>query len=179
MRSLPIQGVMQLTSKRALVGLVALMLVVPTAACGAGGNGLVNAKATYTCLTKRREYRPLGWSSYGHKEQLAFQMPPFRLARFRGKLPYYDIRGVSGWDMTVQFSGVPRYDLEFLNLTVFATASGAQATYRQVLARTDPTLISNAKKNYLVERNVLIDWAVPDGPPKQVRSIILGCLRTR
>ncbi len=61
-------------------------------------------------------------------------------------------------------------------LAVFETTRKAQKWHRSWFALIPRSTRADARRVYQLYRNVFIDWTAP--PPKPVRSIILGCLRT-
>jgi hypothetical protein len=50
-----------------------------------------------------------------------------------------------------------------------------------VLSKVDPSVLNFFKANTKLIGNIFIEWGTenPKGPPARVRSIVLGCSRTR
>ena len=187
-----------MTLKRSLVSLVGLMLVLSASACGAtdGSQGPYDATATYKCLKKRPELRPFGWEPGLSKGPLPASgitlelFPPKPLRFTRAFVPDLRIRGRgAGWEFSVQFEGPRQYgEPNIAETLIFDSREAAAKTYQDFFLGWTrrglrPFVIAGLKKEFVLERNAIIDflWVlpVPVKTPKQYRSIILGCLRTR
>jgi hypothetical protein len=167
-------------------------LVLALSACGGSGTKLYDAKATYACLRNRPEYRPIASFSWYPGEPgvrippvLAYYMatPPPRGARYAGNWPFRGPNVGASWGFGVvpvrpPDSGGPVFPAT--RIAVFDEAKSARAAYQASLRRAlgQPRLLATARKLAEIHRNVLLDWDYLGVRKQQIRSIVLGCLRT-
>ena len=151
--------------------LLGLVLVAPVSQ--ASGIRLYDAKTTYRCLRNKPEYRA---DPSLQPTKLEFQVDePHRIVRKH--LPFSNITPGPGWDFFITFEGRPSLNhgsgFEMVNVWVFDRMHDASAFWVEELP-------GWTGKPLTLSRNVFINWGSGiDSPPKQVSSILLGCLRTR
>ena len=176
---------MRIAWQRFLLACVAGLLVAGTAsACGGGSSRLYDANATFTCLQKRPEYRSPSFSWYpgepGVTPPPAFAftlLAPRPGFRNQANFPFKGSNVGPSW--TFALTPVRGSAFAPARLVIFDQIDSAGATYRMAIRLADPALLAGARKENEVIHNVFLDWSTPDGPTKQVRALILGCLRSR
>jgi hypothetical protein len=178
----------QVDPKRALVALVGLMLIASASACGTSKNGsrLYDAKATYKCLTARPDY--LLTRRYAESNGRAPDPPRlgYDVSGTPQKKPYeayytFKVGPVSSFDMEMYAN-----DLQSASLLFFDKPGQAAllerlllAEYRSLVEKYGPQQAKPAPQ-YALKRNIFIDTTpTPFAKTGPVRSIILGCLRSR
>jgi hypothetical protein len=167
---------------RVLAALLLTILATATAASASSSTQNYDAGRSHDCFAKSSDYVPLNW--YPGKPGARQPGRPFQLLdggyrtgyTFHGRLPYFGTTIGSGHHYAVSFMATP-----IVTLVFFETVAQAHAMYHQLLSKvTDSVALKAAKADTKLVRNVFIEWGIDGlkGPPKQVRSIILGCLRT-
>ena len=172
---------MRVASQRFLLaGLVGLILA-PVAAFGGSSVRLYDANATYLCLRKLPEYRPSSYSWYPGKPGPApprnafYVFAPRPGLRYKGNWP---VRGAGvGPSWMIPVEPINFVDFMTLRIFVFDKSASAQATYRIVIGETPRSTRAIERKSTALIRNAYLEWRQP--PPKTVRALFLGCLRTR
>jgi hypothetical protein len=164
------------TSRRVVkAGLIGLLIGISVSACGGGNSSLYDASATYGCLTEKPEYQ--GTTITGSATGFTFTDAVRHPLRFGRHATGLDKTAGPGFRMTVVFYNAVYSTVQ---IYIFDTAAGARSTYRlQLRMGRLPEVLRQTSR---LERNLFINWGArknddPDEP--RVRSIILGCLRTR
>lgn len=158
------------------------VLVLPLSACGGSGSKLYDAKATYSCLRHRPEYRPSSFNWYPGEPgvrrppALAFWLgqPPPRGARYAGQWPIEAPNVGPSWGFgPMSVTG----EAASVRIAMFDKTRSAQAAYRTIMGQIPAAFRAQSRQTIKVIRNAYID--TQGGPRvKQMMAIVLGCLRT-
>jgi hypothetical protein len=182
------------TRARFLLSLVGVVLIVlPAAYAGPTPSpSRYSASATYACLKKRPELRPFGWEPGlskipPPKSGLALILLSHPLRFARADVPDLHVRASSpGSWLPLEFYVPHRGDLPLdPTILIFDQTAAARKAYLDFFHGPQwkgvlPWVVTRAKNAYVQRGNAIIDFMVfHQDAPKQYRSIILGCLRTR